>query len=49
MCRHHQLWGCILLAFGFGILVGMWLEGGFFAHCFGFGLIAIGFSMGRKR
>ena len=49
MCRYYQLWGCIILSFGLGILIGMWLEGGFFAHCFGFGLILVGCSMGRKR
>ena len=48
MCRHNQLWGSILLAFGIGVLVGMWIEGGFFTYCFGFGLIACGFCVWRK-
>ncbi len=48
MCRHNQLWGCVLLAFGAGVLVGLWLEGGFLAHCFGFGLICLGCGMVRR-
>lgn len=39
MCRFHQLWACIMIAFGFGVWVGLWLEGGVF--CFGFGLVMI--------
>ncbi len=48
MCRNNQLWGCILIAFGLGVLIGLWLEGGFFAHCFGFGLMALGPCVMRK-
>lgn len=49
MCRLNQLWGCILLAFGLGVLVGLWIEAGFFAHCFGFALIILGGCVVRKR
>lgn len=49
MCRQNQLWGCMLLAFGLGMLVGLWIEGGFIAHCFGFGFIILGCSVGRKK
>ena len=49
MCRQNQLWGCMLLAFGLGMLVGLWIEGGFIAHCFGFGFIILGLSVGRKK
>lgn len=49
MCRQNQLWGCALIAFGLGVLVGLWLEGGFFSHCFGFGVIFFGFSMLHRR
>ena len=49
MCRYHQLWGGLLLAFGLGVLIGMWIEGGFVAHCFGFGLIFIGFGVAWKK
>lgn len=48
MCRHNQLWGCVLMAFGLGVLIGVWLEGGFLCHCLGFGLIVIGFGMARR-
>ncbi len=49
MCRHNQLWGCALLALGAGILIGLWLESGFLAHCLGFGLLLIGFSSASKK
>ena len=49
MCRYYQLWGSILVAFGFGILIGIWIEGGFFSHCLGFLLMIIGFGIGRKK
>ena len=49
MCRHNQLWGCILWAFGLGVLIGVWIEGGFFAHCFGIGMIVLGCFMFRNR
>ena len=42
MCRYNQLWGSVLLAFGLGVLVGLWVDGGFFAHCFGGAIILIG-------
>lgn len=49
MCRQNQLWGCVLLAFGLGVLIGVWIEGGFFAHCFGFALILLGCGILRKK
>lgn len=49
MCRHNQLWGGVVLSFGLGILIGIWIEGGFLAHCFGFALIICGLCIGRKR
>lgn len=49
MCRQNQLWGCILAAFGLGVLIGVWIEGGFFAHCFGIGMIFLGCCVLRKR
>lgn len=48
MCRQNQLWGWLLCAFGVGVLVGLWLEGGFWAHCFGFGMIVLGVAILRK-
>lgn len=49
MCRYHQLWGCIVMAFGIGVLIGLWIEGGFLAHCFGFSLIIVGVAVAKKR
>ncbi len=48
MCRRNQLWGCMLLAFGVGLLIGLWIECGFLAHCFGFCMIAVGCALGKK-
>ncbi len=48
MCRFHQLWGCVLIAFGLGILFGAWLEGGFLCTCFGLGLGCSGLMLLRK-
>ncbi len=49
MCRQNQLWGFLILAFGFGVLVGLWLESGFLQYCFAFGLLLIGFNMLRRK
>ena len=42
MCRHNMLFGCILGAFGAGLLIGKWAGGGFLFHCLGIGLILLG-------
>ena len=47
MCRYHQLWGSALIAFGGGILLGAWLEGGFLCNCLGIGLMLLGFYFFR--
>lgn len=49
MCRQNQLLGCVLLAFGLGLLFGIWLEGGFILHCIGFGLMFLGCGVMRKK
>ena len=49
MCRQNQLWGFVLIAFGAGVLIGTWLEGGFLCHCFGFGPIVGGLGILRKK
>lgn len=49
MCRQNQLWGCLLMAFGLGVLIGLWIEAGFLAHCFGFVLIVSGCCVIRKK
>jgi len=49
MCRHNILFGCILGAFGLGLLVGNWAGGGFLFHCLGFGLLLTGCLLLRKK
>ena len=34
MYRRNILQGCMMAAFGFGIMMGFWLEEGFFCYCF---------------
>ncbi len=48
MCRHNQLWGAALVAFGLGILLGTWLEGGFLCNCFAIGIGILGLCVLRK-
>ena len=45
MCRKTRLWGCALAAFGAGLLIGSWVEGGFLFCCLAFGLICVGFGI----
>lgn len=49
MCRNNQFWGGVLTAFGLGVLMGIWIESGFLAHCFGFALIIGGLCVCKKR
>jgi len=49
MFRQNQLFGCGISAFGFGLLIGMWLDGGFFAHVFGILFIVAGCALLRKK
>ena len=49
MCRQNQLWGCMLLAFGFGVLIGLWIQDGFLAYCFSLAMMLIGFGVMRKK
>ncbi len=48
MCRHNQLWGAVLIAFGIGVMVGTCLEGGFWCTCFAVGMAVIGFGVMRR-
>ncbi len=48
MCRYNQLWGCALIAFGIGVLIGALLEGGFLCNCFGIGLAVLGLVVMKK-
>ena len=49
MCRRNQVCGCALIAFGFGMLVGLCLETGFFFSLVSLGLICLGFWCMRHR
>ena len=49
MCRYNQLWGLLLISFGLGILIGIWISGGFFCHLIGFGLICAGVCVLRRK
>ena len=48
MCRQNVLCGGCVLAFGFGVLIGTWLENGFVCHLIGAALIFLGFTIIRK-
>ena len=49
MCRRNQLLGCVLLAFGVGLLFGTWLESGLFCHLFGLLAIFGGVGVCRRK
>lgn len=49
MYRQNQFYGCGLLAFGIGFLIGIWIGSSFWAHCLGFGLILLGFRIFCKK
>ena len=49
MCRQNQLWGCALMAFGLGVIVGMLFEGGFLSSCLGVGMLTLGFYIMRRK
>lgn len=49
MCRQNQLLGCILAAFGVGVLIGTWISGNFLCHCLGIGTLLGGISMICKK
>lgn len=49
MCRQNQLWGCVLMAFGLGVIIGILLQGGFFSGCFGFAMLILGFCVARRK
>lgn len=49
MCRKNHLWGGLLTAFGVGLLIGIWLEGGFFCHIFSLAMIIAGGLICKSR
>lgn len=49
VCRKNQLCGAVLIAFGFGLLVGICLESTFFTCCMGIAIMGLGFwCCGKK-
>ncbi len=48
MCRHNQLWGCCLLSFGVGLLVGAWLESSVLCVLLGIGLVFGGLCVAKR-
>lgn len=48
MYRQNTMCGIAVAAFGFGILVGTWLQSGFACHLIGFGLIFLGLCVLRR-
>ena len=49
MCRRNQLFGCAIVTFGLGVLVGTWLESGLFCHLFGLLAVFCGISVCRRK
>lgn len=49
MCRRNQLLGCSIAALGVGVLIGTWIESGFFGHLLGLFAICIGLTVCRKK
>ena len=49
MCRQNQLWGCSLLAFGVGVLIGTWLQSGIICHLLGLCLVLLGLGLARRK
>lgn len=49
MCRRNQLLGCMLGAFGVGMLVACFFESGFFCGCIGLCTAIGGVAVWRKK
>lgn len=49
MYRRNQLCGIAVLTFGIGMLIGLWVDSSFLAHCCGFGFVFCGCGMMRKK
>lgn len=49
MWRQNQLWGCTVMAFGLGLIIGMMLESGLLCGLIGLGLIALGFCLLKRK
>ena len=49
MCRRNQLLAFALVAFGMGLLVGLWLSSGFVCGCLGVGSVTFGLFILQKK
>lgn len=49
MCRRNQLFAFLLIAFGVGLLVGLWLTSGFVCGCLGVGSVVCGLLLIQKK
>lgn len=49
MFRKNQLLGCMMAAFGVGMLAACFFESGFFCGCLGLGLVVAGVVFCRKK
>ena len=49
MCRTNLIVGFSLIAFGIGVLIGIWVKGGLLSYCFGLGLVGVGYCFLRKK
>ena len=49
MLRQNQLLGCTCMAFGVGVLIGMFLESGFLCGLIGLGLVTLGMCILKRK
>lgn len=49
MYRRNNFLGCGMTAFSIGLLLGLWIEKGFWAHLVGFCLLILGGNLLCKR
>lgn len=49
MCRLWILRGVAALSFGAGLLLGLYLDSGFFPFCLGLGMVFLGCCLLRKK
>lgn len=49
MCRKNHMWALAAIAFGIGLLIGLWIESGFVQGCMGMGFIGFGFFLFQRK
>ena len=49
MCRQNELWAWAAIAFGMGVLLGVWIESGFVRCCIGCVAVALGIMVMQKK